>query len=485
MKYKIKPWDHQLRAIEMASRERDFALFMQMGTGKTGASINILRHHFYKNSRILRTLILCPIIVCTNWRREFGMHSSVQKKTLVLTGPGKKRLELFDEILEKQENVIIITNYEALSIKSLYDRFLSYKFEIVIADESQKIKNPKAKRTKLVWSLGDQSRHNYALSGTPLTNGPMDIFGQYRFLDRGKTFGKNFFAFRAKYFVDKNAGMPANKHFPDWRPRPNTENIFNDLIYKKAIRVKKEECLDLPPLVRKRIDVALSKEQERAYSQMYAAFVAYLGSDACVAEMAITKTLRLQQILSGFAVLDGLEDATLPGAKKVKQKIYSFEDIPRIKALTEIIENLDSKSKFIIWCCYRENYRMVENVVNKMGIGCVKLVGGMNEKARDKAMEDFEKDPGVRCVIANQAAASVGVNLIAASYSIYYSRTYNLEHDEQSEARNHRGGSEIHDRITRIDLVAPGTVDEDILEALAKKQTIAEAILAWKKRLID
>ena len=94
-------------------------------------------------------------------------------------------------------------------------------------------------------------------------------------------------------------------------------------------------------------------------------------------------------------------------------------------------------------------------------------------------MDRFRKDDSCRVMIANQGAGGAGINLVEASYSIYYSKGFSLEHDLQSEARNHRGGSEIHDKITRIDLVCPNTIDESINEALSNKQHVADRILIW------
>jgi SNF2 family DNA or RNA helicase len=484
MKFKIPLWKHQERAMLQASHHRDFAFLMDMGTGKTATTINTLRERFYRHHRLLRTLILCPVVVCENWKREFEAHSSVAEKVFVLIGTQKERIEKFKAAIKKHGDCIFVANYEALNMKDLYDHFLAYQFEIAIADESQRIKNPKAKRTQLAIRIADHTRYRYILTGTPILNNPMDIFAQYRFLDKGETFGANFFSFRARYFYDKNAGMPKHKHFPDWRPHPDTEKIFNNKIYKKAIRVMKDECLDLPPLVRQRVEVPLSKEQERVYASMHQSFIAYIKDSACVAELAITKSLRLQQIISGFVTLDEQDQEQIaPGViKKMKDnKLHRFDDVPRLKALLELIEDLPHDSKFIIWCSFRDNYRMIWDAVEKLGINCVYLTGGLTQTTREKAIESFQEDPLTRCMIANQGAGGVGVNLTAASYAIYYSRNFNLEYDLQSEARCHRGGSEIHKKITRIDLVAPGTIDEQILNSLEKKQSAAEAILEWRK----
>ena len=478
MKYKIEPWEHQRTAIEIASDRPDgYALFFEMGTGKTCTSINILRAKCYEEGRLLRTLVLCPPVVRENWRREFSAHSTIKSSNIsVLEGPGAKRLALFNTKAYQDEHRlgwnphIFITNYEALQMKDLFAAIKYWNPEVLIFDESHRLKNYKAKRTKLAIELSDKASYKMLLTGTPILNTPMDIWSQYRILDGGRTFDKNFFAFRARYFRDKNAGMPQGKYFPNWQPLEGLAETFNEAIYKKASRVKKSECLDLPPLVRKRINVSLDAEQYRMYLQMEKAFVAYLDDKACVATIALTKILRLQQMLCGFFIDD-------------EENVHKFARNPRLEATKDVLEQITGDHKVIIWATFRDNYSDLISLCDGMGISYTTLYGGMSDKQRQESIDSFQNDPSVRAIISNQAAGGTGVNLTAASYSLYYSRSYNLEHDLQSEARNHRGGSEVHDNITRVDIVAPGTIDEIILDALARKENLANNILKVRELL--
>jgi SNF2 family DNA or RNA helicase len=122
---------------------------------------------------------------------------------------------------------------------------------------------------------------------------------------------------------------------------------------------------------------------------------------------------------------------------------------------------------------------MIAELCTEMGIAYRQIHGGISHKRREEEMDEFRSDPNVRVMIANQAAAGVGINLVEASYAIYYSKTFRLEDDLQSESRNYRGGSEVHEKVTRIDIVCPGTIDELVSEALANKQNIGEKILSW------
>ena len=112
-----------------------------------------------------------------------------------------------------------------------------------------------------------------------------------------------------------------------------------------------------------------------------------------------------------------------------------------------------------------------------MNIEYVEVHGEVSAKQKQGAIDTFCQNEDVKVFLGNQGAAGIGINLVQASYSIYYSRNFSLEHDIQSEARNFRGGSEMHESVTRIDLVAQGTIDEGILQALANKQEISDKVL--------
>lgn len=468
IEYLIPAWQHQLQAIERAKDLPEFGLFFEMGTGKTMTAINIARHKFAQSGRLLRTLILCPPIVVENWRREWAMHSKILSDKIVpLTGSQKDRCKVFTKFCNlsgDRHEAIFITNYEALLMKGLYTLFHNWKPELIIFDELHKLKDMKSKRTKAAVKLADESLFRLGLTGTPVLNSPMDLFSQFRVLDKGGTFGKNFFVFRAKYFIDFNAGMPQGRYFPDWRPRPQSFEEMNSLVYRKAMRVKKDECMDLPPLVRKSVYVEMEPKQKKAYNEMKKAFITYIQDKAAVADIAITKALRLQQIVSGFVKL---EDET----------ITHFPDHPRREALRELLADLTPNHKVIVWAVFKENYKDIRGVCEDLGIKYVEVHGEVSDRDKLLGVDAFSTDDDVRVLFGHPGSGGIGINLVASDVSIFYSRNFSLEQDLQAEARNYRGGSERHTHITRIDLVTLGTIDEQILEKLSNKVAIGEKIL--------
>lgn len=468
LSFKRKPWEHQRKAIELALTKRDFALFMEMGTGKTATMINILRARYQEHKRVLRTVVLCPIVVCENWKREFFVNSQIGHLVHVLVGSQKQRLKQFQKIKDDRPFPIIVTNYEAMQMKELLQEILTWKPEVLVCDESQRLKNHTAVRSKMAYLIAKNTAYNYLLSGSPILNSPMDIFSQYRILDRGETFGTKFMEFRAKYFIDENAGMPGHKYYPGWEVRDERLGEINEGIYRKATRVLKSECLDLPDLVRQEVRVDLAPEQRRIYEEMKKDFLAFIGQDTVTAQLAIVKALRLQQIVSGYVKLDNGEELPL-------------KENPRLEALADLLEDIPGKT--IIWANFRSNYGQIGGLLKRMKIPFTELHGGVPAKERQINIDQFQNDPACRTIICNQQAGGIGISLVAASTSIFYSRNFSLEQDLQAEARNHRGGSEIHQKVTRIDLIARDTIDEVVLEALRNKLDLAERILELRNKL--
>jgi DNA excision repair protein ERCC-6 len=214
----------------------------------------------------------------------------------------------------------------------------------------------------------------------------------------------------------------------------------------------------------------MATDQAKMYRSMEKDFVAYLNGEACIASIALTKALRLQQIACGFFMND-------------EGEVVRYAKNPRLDALKEVLEQICPGSKAIVWATFRGSYDDIASVCDSLKLSHVSLYGGMSDKQRQESIDSFQTDPNVHVMIANQAAGGTGVNLTAASYSVYFSRSWNLEHDAQSEARCHRGGSEVHEKITRVDLVCPGSIDEEILNALSRKENLANNILKLKDRL--
>jgi SNF2 family DNA or RNA helicase len=359
-KKEIPLWAHQTEAVAKARRLIEqqtncLALFMEVGTGKTPTAVHILRHIYNTNKAITSTLIFAPPVVLRNWRRELLAHSKIPpERIFILTGSGVKRLETLKAAHQMWgPHFIAITNYESVQMGDLFHELAKWMPKVLICDESHRMKNPTAVRTKKVTLLADMARYRYLLTGTPVLNDPLDLFAQLRILDGGRLFGKNFYAFRNQYFYDKNAGMPKQKYFPNFVIKKDSTEKIGRMLESISFQAKKSECLTLPPLVRQRVEVELSKEQAKAYKEMLDEFITFVNDTACVAELAITRTLRLQQILAGYARNEDGKD--LP-----------FEGVPRLAALSDLLEDIAPSEKVIVWANFTHTYRQIGGVCEEL-----------------------------------------------------------------------------------------------------------------------
>lgn len=442
--------------------------------GKTPALINILRQRYSDRGALENTLILAPVIVLKQWKKEFERFSKIPQGAIeVLDGTVAKRLKKLAELKGPR---IVITNYDIFQNKDVVLAFKKWGPKFLVCDEAHTLKNYKSKRAKGIAEIADLCEHRYLLSGTPVLNNAMDLFMQFRILDgylgSKSTFGKNFFSFRHEYFEDQNS-MWAGKqgYFPKYIPRATAYKRLTQKIDEKTLRVLKKDVLkDLPPMVEEEALVELGVEQQKLYNEMKKNFVAFVKDSlkiedrAVVARLAVTKALRLQEILSGYAKIEDGE-------------VYRIKENPRIEKLKELLTTIDSTHKIIIWAIFKENYAQIREVCDELGLKYTEIHGDIPNKEKFKNVDYFNNDPECRILIGNPASGGVGVNLIAASYSIYYTRSFKLSDELQSEARNYRKGSEIHEKITKIKIMAPGTLDEIIDEAINGKAAIGERIL--------
>ncbi len=466
-------WAHQQAAVTRArwwnGGNQHLALFYEMGTGKTATMIQILREQYSHQKALSHTLIFAPLSVCPQWKAEFAKFSKIDPNRIhVMTGAGKKRAAAMERIMESKLPAIVVTNYESVQMEKFYEQLLKWSPDIVIMDESQRIKDSSGVRAKGVYPLAMAARRRFLLSGTPISNQMMDIFGQYKAMDRS-VFGSNFFHFKTRFFYDKNANMPKHAHFPDWVPLPNAERELGVAIGSTSVQAKKSECLDLPPLLRVPVPVELSPEQLKTYSMMAKHFVTELGGKTAIAEFAMTKTLRLQQIIAGFIVPD-----------EVKAAPVWVKDNPRLDALDDLLGAINGQ-KTIIWSVFKPTYAAIAKVCKLHALEYRMLTGEQSATEKQQSIEDFCRGPA-QVLIANPAAGGVGVNLTEAKFAIYYTRGFSLEQYLQSEARNYRGGSDMHDKVVHYHLQATGTLDEVIAQALLNKQSVAESVLGWARQ---
>jgi len=413
-----------------------------MGTGKTKTTIEILRMKCNQERRALKTLIVCPLVVMENWKREILTHSFIEENKIQIvdgcTKPNGKKLKnatknLRLDQLQNNKAQIFILNTDNVSNLPVWEMVLALGVEFLVIDESHRFKNPTGVRSNNMFKLASQEylKYKFILTGSPILQSALDLWSQFRILDPD-ILGKNFFSFRCKYFYDANANMPSHVHFPNWQPKKDgAMSTLNEVIYRHADRVMKDDVLDLPERTYQTLEVPLAKTQRRLYDEMRDTLVAFLEEPINVqnmfdlpdvsdldipelmrADLAIVKTIRLQQLICGiFTSSEG-------DIKEIETN--------RIKVLKELIEELSTKSdnKLIVWTTFAPTYPQIAKICMDLKVKFVMLTGQQTKEEKQINIDEFNTG-SAQVIIANQAAGGTGVNLTAANYEIFYSRSYN------------------------------------------------------------
>ena len=473
--FKTKPFKHQAEAIKESWFKEYYALFMEMGTGKSKVAIDNIGM-LYERGFVNAALIIAPKGVYDNWvKGEIPTHLPDRIQRDVLRWEPKrtkgfaKRLE--DFVMEDFIGVkVFVMNIEALSTArgaNTAGRFLVQNPEnIVIVDESTTIKNRKAARTKNLQVLHKYAKYRRILTGSPITKSPMDLFSQCSFLEE-KALGYNsYFAFQNRYAIVRQQKM-GQRSFSEIVGYRRLDEL-NEKLTQFSKRVLKSECLDLPDKLYTKRYVALTDEQKRLYDQMKDMALAMLeNGELATTTSVLTQIMRLQQISCGHFTPDVGETRSL--------------DSNRLDELLNITEELQGKC--IIWASYTHDIQRIYSALRDcFGPEAVALYyGDTAQDMRQDTVERFQ-DPNnpLRFFVGQPRTGGYGITLTAATTVIYFSNSYDLEIRLQSEDRAHRIGQS--NPVTYIDLVSPDTLDEKILTALKNKVNLAETVLGEETR---
>jgi len=477
--FKMEPYEHQLDVLTRSNKKPAWAMFMEMGTGKTKVVVDQAAWYHCKGW-IDALLVMAPKGVYRNWeRKEIPAHWPLEEMPYVAwhTSYALKadKVRLKGVFNQDGPLPILLVNVEAMSspkgqgLKTVLEFLNSYDRVMFVLDESSCIKHAGSNRTKQLMKLSrhDSVKVKRIMTGTPVTQSPLDVYPQCEFLDPDLLGFKSFYAFKNRYaLVEKvylGKGRPSFDKIVGYHRLDELKarlNVFSS-------HYLKVDCLDLPPKVYETRDVELTKEQRSVYDEMAReAFVELEDEETVTAFTALTKLQRLHQIVCGHTREDD---------NGLVRDIESQRD----QALLDVLD--ETTGKVIIWATFRYNLDRLPHLINKhFKIQTTEpLHGGISEKDRAKALDEFTEGDA-RFLVANPQVGGYGLTLTVANTVIYYSNGYNLEHRLQSEDRTHRIGQE--DKVTYVDLIARDTVDEHVVDALVAKNKMAFKVLGDKWR---
>lgn len=451
-------WRHQRRAHEFAADLRACMLNMGMGTGKSKVAIDLMRRW-----KCRRVLIVCPLSVVPVWPRQLAAHAAPGEFDALApggrAGVEEKARAVLDHVAHQRNGKprVVVLNYEAVRYRRvegepgpLESALRSVDWDLVVLDESHRIKDPGGSTSLICAGLRDRAARRLCLTGTPLHNSPLDAYAQYRFLDPG-ILGSSYKKFKERYAcldrfggVDRSAGDRGYKNLDE----------LGALMDRATFTALASEVLDLPPFTDVERCVTLSKSEQDVYDQLSEEFCADVETGEVTPANALVRLLRLQQVTSGH-VNDESGNLNVLGRSKEA-------------ALVELLEDLGPGEPAVVFCRFVADLDAVHRAAAEVGRRSIELSG------RRKDVQGVWE--GRADVLAAQVqAGGLGVDLTRARYCAYFSLGFSLGDYEQTRARVHRPGQSRP--VTYVHLVAPGTVDEAVYGALRSKRHVVDAVM--------
>jgi len=449
----IDLFGYQKQALALAEEREAYAWFLEMGLGKTAIAIaNAGKLH--KAGKLTGVLVLAPKGVHRQWVDEqIPLHID---RTIKCHGIVWKRKAIPSEVMHKAGLTFFAMNVEALLHGGLEyaERFLALHHgrNMIIADESQLFKNWRAQRTEKFLSL--TARYRRICSGTPISNGVLDLWTQFKFLDERILGHKYITSFKSRYCV---FGGWENRQIID---NKNMEELYA-LIAPHSYRMTKAEALDLPPKMHVVRPYEMDTITEKHYKELKRTYMTWLKDGTIVdAANAAVCVLRLQQVLCGYLPM---EDGSL----------HKLSD-GRLDVLCDVVEQ--TQGGMVIWARFIEDARRIWiRLTARYGTDCAVLYRDSDTKR--KAAKDTYMRGAARFFIANPASGGTGLDGLQHTTQsvVYYSNDFDALHRWQSEARTDRIGTK--GSVTYFDIVAEGSVDAHILRTLRQKKSVSDLTL--------
>lgn len=453
-------WDNQEEAYRFAMARNAAMLDMDMGTGKTRVAIDVAQDR----PDVHKVLIVCPKAVIPVWRvnlEKFGNWSRLQNRDYlcwdVQTGTIKSKSEQLARWMDEHRftsKLYVVVNYDIVWRYPLGDVLLKAGFDLVVLDESHRAKSAGSKVSKFLAMLGKRVKYRMCLSGTPMANSPLDVYGQYRFLDP-TVFGTNYSRFLQEYAL---MGGPEMRFVVGFKNQQRLKDKFNSLAYSckmedVAARIKLPERL--PPMC---TPVFLPEKDRRLMKTLSKEFVAECTGGNIVVDSVLTKMLRLQQIAAGFCMVN--EDVL--GSPVEKQMNTAKADV-----LVDLLQDIPPSSSVVVFCVFRHDLDTVAECGARAKRNTFELSG------RTNSLEDWKQCPGAVLAVQIQAGAE-GVDMTKADQAVYFSLPHSMALYNQSMARLYRPGQTKP--VCFNHLIASGTIDEAMYNSLLRKKDIVSSI---------
>ncbi len=462
--YKTEPWEHQRAALSYLYERDAAALYTAPGTGKTKVIIDLIINRGFR-----RVLIVCTKKGCTVWEKQFQIHSHLKKSSVKNLSEIStlKKVTLLNSLPKLTKNSvsecdILICNYEGVWREGVDKTLLKKSFGIdcIICDESHRIKTPGSKVSRFLSKLSGVVPHRYLVTGTPIAENPMDIYAQYRFLNKS-IFGTSFSKFRDRYQnIDAQASLRIG--FPVLDKKQPYKNLdeLHDKMFSCAFYA--QATIKLPKQHNIISRYTMDSKTQHLYGKLEKEGALLCKQGYLDVENVLSMSLRKQQLVSGFVKIE---------TDDKRHKIMHVSD-DRIEALQELLEQFSPQEPIVIFAAFKRDLKQIRTLCNKLHRGYSEISGSENTQT--------DWDEGKTTIIGVQySSGSESIDLTRSRYCIYYSLTHSLALYEQSKKRIHRPGQNRSVTYYHICAQAPKkrTIDEKILFALKEKRNVVEYLM--------
>ena len=443
---KYNPHDYQRYATEYIESHPEAAVFLDMGLGKTSITLTALNNLLFDYFDVHRILVVAPLRVARNtWSDEIEKWEHLHNLTFAIAvGSEKERLEA----LKKQADITMINreNLQWLIEKSGQP----FEYDMVVIDELSSFKNHQAKRFKALMKVRPKVKRIVGLTGTPSSNGLMDLFAEFKILDMGMRLGRFIGQYRNIYFKPDKVNGPI---VYSYKPLPGAEDAIYEKISDITISMKAADHLKMPELINTKYMVHLSEKEKKKYEDMKAELVLALPEGEITAANAASLSGKLSQMANGAVYAD--DESILPIHDR------------KLDALEDIIESANGKPILIAYW-FKHDLMRIEQRLTEKKIPFQKLDS-------DASMKKWNRGE-LPVALIHPASAGHGLNLQSGGSTIvWFGITWSLELYQQTNGRLYRQGQKNTVVIQHI--VTKGSIDEQILKALERKNKTQEDLI--------
>ncbi len=444
---RYEPHDYQQYAISYIEAHPVAAVLLDMGLGKTSITLTALNDLLFDRFEIRRVLVVAPIRVASySWPAEIEKWDHLEGlKYSVAVGTAAERLEA----LKRKADIYLINRENVQWL--ITESGIPFDFDMVVIDELSSFKNHQTKRFKALMKVRPKVKRIVGLTGTPSSNGLMDLWAEFRLLDMGERLGRFIGQYRTSYFrPDKQNGQVVFSY----KPLPGAEKQIYGKISDIAISMKSTDHLQMPELVNSRYTVYLSEKEDSRYADLKKDLVLQLPDGDITAANAASLSGKLSQMANGAVYTDAGDVIAIHERK--------------LDALEDIIEAANGKPVLVAYW-FRHDLERITERLHKLKIPCSRL-------DTDGSIRKWNAGE-IPVALIHPASAGHGLNLQSGGNTlVWFGLTWSLELYQQTVARLWRQG-QASETVVVQHIITKGTIDERIMKALSEKDTTQAALI--------